>query len=150
LTEIAYVVSGLRPENDAVRSDAKAERWTVIAVGAARPPGVPPVVGGSTVTLRCARTVVSSSTVADVAVGLTSAFDTHWTAQPSPAVRPGFVGAGGGGASFGPAAVAVAASDAASAVPTRRPSRRGTSVVIVAIGVPFGFGVLRRRLRRSR
>jgi hypothetical protein len=84
VTTIRYVVSGCRPVRRIVRCSENAGSETCVPTpGAAICDGAPPSFAASTVTE--AGTEVLTSTVADDAVGCTSALAMHWTLQPAPA-----------------------------------------------------------------
>src|SRR5262245_57866055 len=117
---MAYVVSGSSPENQAVLLGENAEIETVFQVGAVKPPVVVPEVCFAIETVRCAVTVVASSTFAVVVVGVTSAFVMHCTAQPVPAEM------------IGPDAVAVPASASAAQAAAAPDLMRVVMVIVVS------------------
>ena len=107
--------------------------WVTAAV---RPPVVVAALCFVIETVRWAGTVVSSSTVAEVEVGVTSAFSMHWTAQPVPAEMVG-----------PPSAEAVLAASVSIAT---RAVASFSAVARRVMGAPFGLGGAPRRPRDLR
>ena len=109
--------------------------WSVCVSWAVRPPVVVPVACFVMETVRRAGTVVSSSTVAVVEVGVTTAFVMHCTAQPVPAEMIGPPSAEA--VPVASASIATAAAASFSAVAAR------------VMGAPFGWRMPRRSVVTS-